>query len=376
VAVADKEIIHRVQQQRGRVAIIMKIETARKLVRSVAFAGLGVGLLALTPVGAARAETSPTVAAVLQFDKIGAKPAKQYRIGYLAECVQNPYCQERLTGIQDAAKKYGFTFKLFDANFNPASQLKQVQDAVAEGFDAYLFAPTASAPACSMWKRYLVPTGKPVVTLDLPMCGDANYTSGLAATVSMQRQVYFDAHVNNAFASCKEPCEAAAIGGFVGSDLFNFWETAIKRAAVKYPNVKVVLDQPGNFDPATALRVMQDGLRAHPKIKIVLSPWDDMTRGIAQAIHNNGEQPGKDVRIYSLGATKDGIKKVEDGIYTEVTVLLPWEESYYAGVAAVMALEGHAPNGYINEAELPRVADGPGTIFITKANVAKFKPNY
>ncbi len=141
------------------------------------------------------------------------------------------------------------------------------------------------------------------------MCGDANYTAGLAATVTMQSQSYFDAHLENAFASCSGPCKAAAIGGFVGSDLFNFWEAAIKKAAEKHKNVTVVVDQPGNFDPATALRVMQDGLRAHPDIQVAVSPWDDETRGIAQAIDNSGKKAGTDVRIYSIGATKNGVEK-------------------------------------------------------------------
>jgi hypothetical protein len=57
-------------------------------------------------------------------------------------------------------------------------------------------------------------------------------------------------------------------------------------------------------------------------------------------------------------------------------VLLPWEESYYAAVALIMALEGRPVNGYVNEADLPRVTDGPGTVFITRANADKFSPNY
>ena len=63
--------------------------------------------------------------------------------------------------MQAAAKKYGFEYKRFAANFNPATQIKQVQNAITEGFDGYLFAPTAAAPGCTMWKRHLVPTGKP-----------------------------------------------------------------------------------------------------------------------------------------------------------------------------------------------------------------------
>ena len=330
----------------------------------------------LLAAGAAFAQSSPAADAVIAFDKAGVKVSKPVRVAYLTECVQNPYCQARLKGITDAAAKFGFEFKVFDANFNPTDQLKHVQNAAAENFDGYILAPTAAAPACSMWKQFLVPTGAPVVTVDLPMCGDADYTPGLAGTVTMQRQAYFNAMVDRAFASCQGPCKLAAVGGFVGSDLFNLWENAIKSAGAKYPNVSIVADQPGNYDPRVTLRIVQDALRAHPDLGLVISPWDDMTRGADQAITSVGKKPGSDVRIYSIGGTKDAVAHIKDGSYNETTVLLPWEEAYYGGVALIMAIEGKPLNAYVNEALLPAVTQGPGTIFITKENVDKFKPNY
>jgi galactofuranose transport system substrate-binding protein len=324
---------------------------------------------------AQRRPSDPATVKVLAFDKSANKPAQKYRIAYLAECTNNPYCETRLNGLKAAARKYGFEFKVFDANFNPATQLRLVQDAVARGYDGYLFAPTAAAPGCSMWQRHLRPTGKPVVTLDIPMCGDADYTPGVAGTVTMVRQAFFDAHVENAFKTCTERCQVAALGGFTGSDLFTIWERAIRRAAAKYPNVDVVSDQPGNYDPRVALRVVGDVLRAHPDLDMVITSWDDMTRGAEQAIRAVGKSPGTDVRIYTTGATKDAVSKVKTGVYNETSIFLPFEESYYAAVALVMALEGKPVKGYVNEAELPAVTK-LGSIFVTKKNAEQFKPNY
>jgi ABC-type sugar transport system substrate-binding protein len=317
----------------------------------------------------------PGTSKVLAFARTPAKPTKKYRIAYLAECTSNPYCETRLKGTQAAAKKYGFEFKVFDANFNPQTQLRQVQDAVARGFDGYLFAPTAAAAGCTMWQRFLKPTGNPTVTLDIPMCKDADYTPGVAATVTMVRQAYFNAHVDNAFRSCKSECKVAAIGGFTGSDLFTVWERAIAQAKAKFPNVKVVSDQPGNFDPRVALRVIGDALRANPGLDMVISPWDDMTRGAEQAIIAAGKKPGKDVRIYSTGATKVGVQRVKQGAWNETSIFLPFQESYYAAVALIMALEGKPPNAYVNEAEMPPVTK-LGSIYVTKQNAARFRPNY
>lgn len=312
---------------------------------------------------------------VLAYDKTGAKPAKKYRIAYLAECTDNPYCQARLRGMQAAAKKYGFDFKVFDAKFTPQTQLGQAQDAVAQGFDGYVFAPTAAAPGCTMWKRFLKPTGKPVVTLDVPMCTDADYTAGVAATVTMVRQAFFNAHVDNAFRTCKSKCKVAAIGGFAGSDLFTLWQRAIAQGKAKYPNVQVVSDQPGNYDPRVALRVIGDALRAHPDLDMVVTPWDDMTRGAEQAIVAAGKKPGKDVRIYSTGATKIGVQRVKQGKWNETSVFLPFQESYYAGVALMMALHGKPVNAYVNEADMAPVTK-LGSVYVTKQNAARFHPNY
>jgi ABC-type sugar transport system substrate-binding protein len=317
----------------------------------------------------------PRTSTVLAYDKTGAKPAKTYRIAYLAECISNPYCEARLKGIQAAARKYGFQFKTFDANFTPQTQLRQVQDAVAQGFDGYVFAPTAAAPGCTMWKSFLKPTGKPVVTLDVPMCKDADYTPGVAATVTMVRQSFFNAHVDNAFRSCTSKCKVAAIGGFTGSDLFTVWERAIEQGKAKFPNVQVVSDQPGNFDPRVALQVIADTLRAHPDLDVVISPWDDMTRGAEQAIVAAGKKPGQDVRIYSTGATKVGVQRVKQGAWNETTIFLPFEESYYAAVALIMALDGKPVNGYVNEADMPAVTD-LGSLYVTKHNAGRFRPNY
>ncbi|MCW3013386.1 MAG: sugar transporter substrate-binding protein [Solirubrobacterales bacterium] len=344
------------------------------LVGVLAAQGCGAGNDSATQVSKETNQGTGTLK-VLAYDKTGAKPTKQYRIAYLAECISNPYCETRLKGIQAAAKKYGFEFKVFDANFNPQTQLRQVQDAVAQGFDGYVFAPVAAAPGCAMWKRFLKPTGKPVVTLDIPMCNDADYTPGVAATVTMVRQAYFNAHVDNAFRHCKSPCKVAAIGGFTGSDLFTVWERAIEQGKAKYPNVKVVSDQPANFDPRVALRVIGDALRAHPDLDVVISPWDDMTRGAEQAIVAAGKKPGKDVRIYSTGATKVGLQRVKQGAWNETSIFLPFEESYYAAVALMMALEGKPVNAYVNEAEMPAVTK-LGSIHVTKQNAAKFRPNY
>ena len=96
----------------------MKLKT--NLVISYALSLFLAGMMAVPYAESVEAASSSAAKAVLEFDKTGTKPTKRYRIAYVTECVQNPYCQARLQGLKDAAAKYGFDFKIFDANFNPA----------------------------------------------------------------------------------------------------------------------------------------------------------------------------------------------------------------------------------------------------------------
>lgn len=322
------------------------------------------------------AEQTANIERILAFDEAGVRLETPARIGYLPECVTNPYCQARMDGLRDAAEKFGFTFETFDGNFSAQTQLKAVQDATTKGFDGYILGPTVEAAGCTMWRDYLVPTGRPVVTVDIPMCGDADHTPDTAGAVLMQSQAYFDAHVDNAFASCEDTCKAVAIGGFVGSDLYNYWQNAIEKAEAKYPNVEVVVNQPGDFDPRKALQITRDALAAHPDVNMVVVSWDDMTRGVPAGITAAGKTPGEDVEIYTVGATKDAIAKLKSGVYSESTMLLPYEEAYYAGVAMAMALRGEPLDGFVNQALLPKVTEGAGTIFITPENADSHEPNY
>jgi len=299
------------------------------------------------------------------------------KIAYIVECAaQNLYCQRRWEGAQEAAKEVNAEVTLFDAGFDPAAQQSQVEDAILRDFDGYVLAPVADASGCAAFEE-LETTGKPIANINSPMCGNSDYTDGTVGFVAMQTEEFFTDVMRNAFSSCTGDCKVVSVGGFVGSDLFTRWQNGIEIASAEFPNVDVVANQPGNFDPAVALSVVQDALSAHPDIDLVVSPWDDMTRGIEEGIRAAGKVPGEDVQIHSVAGTKYGVQKVKEGAWTSTTILLPREEAYYGMIQLARALaDGESTPGFASLADAPAVVDGPGTIFITSENADQFNPEY
>lgn len=321
-------------------------------------------------------ESAKNANALAAFDEAAVKPRKTYRIAFITECVDNPYCVARINGIKDASNKFGMNYKVFDSQWSLINETNNAQNAVTEGFDGFILGPLAGQPSCATWKRTLQTSGKPVVTVTIPMCGDADYTPGLAAALQVEGPAHYPDLVDHAFASCKTPCKVAQIGGFAGSDLQNYWEAAVKNALPKYPNVQLVVNETANFDPRVALKKTQDALLAHPDITVILSNWDDMSRGIEQAIVASGKKPGTDVRLYSAGATKDGVERIKAGTINASMTLLPYDEGYFGAVALLMALEGKAVNGFVDEAELPVIQKSTGSVIITKENADRYTAKF
>lgn len=321
--------------------------------------------------------SATAMAATIDYINAGLPDLGGASIAFIVECAtQNAFCQTRWDGAQDAAAAVGAEITLFDAGFDPTAQLAQTQDAILQDFDGYILSPVADASGCANFELLQV-TGKPVVNINSPMCGNADYTEGTSGFVAMQTESFFLEHIENAFSQCEGECQAIAVGGFIGSDLFTRWENAIQRALEAYPNVTVVSDQPGNFDPAAALTVVQDALLANPDAEIVISSWDDMTRGVEEGIRAAGKTPGEDVRIYSVGGTEYGVGQVTAGAWDSTTILLPYEESYYGIVQLARAIDsGDSTPGFTYLAESPIVVDGPASLFITKDNASGFTPEY
>jgi ribose transport system substrate-binding protein len=306
---------------------------------------------------------------------------KTFHIAWLKADAKNPYTLAEQAGGLAAAKRYGAEVKVFDASFNPNTQSQQLQDALtgydAKKYDGIVIEPVAGVVLCPRVKQAIA-RGVPISVDNQPLCGDDGYTKGTVGYAGVQLQRYFDRHAEYAFKSCKgKPCKAVVITGPVGFDVATKLQTSLKKLKPKYPNVDVVANQASDFSAQKGLQIMRDALTANPDIQVVISQWDDQMTGVVQAIKQAGKKPGSEVRIYSNGADKTGVKLVRSGDITETTLLMPYEEGEYAMEEMMRYLiTNEKTEGTVWLPQLPLVTDGPGDIFITRDNVDKWTPEY
>mgnify|MGYP002780630211 CR=1 FL=1 len=86
--------------------------------------------------------------------------------------------------------------------------------------------------------------------------------------------------------------------------------TAARAVFERFPDIKVLASQPGNWNREQALNVMQNLLAQHPKIDAVWASDDDMLLGAMQAAREAGRE--KDMWMLGGAGMKDVVKMVMD----------------------------------------------------------------
>lgn len=84
-------------------------------------------------------------------------------------------------------------------------------------------------------------------------------------------------------------------------------------SAIEGSDIEVLDSQTGNFTRTEGKRVMEGFLQKYDDIDLVFAHNDDMGLGAIEAIEAAGKVPGKDIKIITIDAVKDGMQALADG---------------------------------------------------------------
>jgi ribose transport system substrate-binding protein len=133
--------------------------------------------------------------------------------------------------------------------------------------------------------------------------------------------------------------------------------------------VEVVAKQPGDFNPDTGLKVMENILQAQDQIDAVYTHDDDMAQGVVQAIRNSGRDD--DMFLTGVGGSQDAMAQIEEGgLYRATFLYNPSMAASAVNMARLIALgEGFEE---LVPPEVPRQVIVPAAT-VTKENVGDYE---
>jgi galactofuranose transport system substrate-binding protein len=213
--------------------------------------------------------------------------------------------------IQEAAAAAGIELKFSDAQQKQENQIKAIRSFIQQKVDVIAFSPVVETG----WDTVLLEAKRaniPVILTDRAIDSDDTslYETFLGSDFVLEGEKAGQWLVENAGDG---PVNVVELQGTTGSapaiDRKKGFETAIAGS----PNIKIIASQTGDFTRSGGKQVMEAFLKANAQIDVVYAHNDDMGLGAIEAIEAAGKVPGKDIKIITVDAVRDGMQALADG---------------------------------------------------------------
>ncbi|MEZ0184411.1 D-ribose ABC transporter substrate-binding protein [Flavobacterium oncorhynchi] len=242
---------------------------------------------------------------VLIFGCTSKEKAEKPKIAVVVSTLNNPWFVMLAESAAENARKLGYEAKIFDSQNNPAIESDNFENLISSGYNAILLNPTDSDGSISSILKAKT-AGIPVFCMDREVNADDaatsqilsdNYSGCVSIGIEFVKEL-------------KEKGNYVEIIGLVGDN--NTWARSKGFHSVvdKFPNLKMVAQQSGNFDRTKAMEVLETIMQANPDIDAVFCGNDAMAMGAFQALQAAGKE--YKVKIFGFDGAGDVIEKIRE----------------------------------------------------------------
>lgn len=202
-----------------------------------------------------------------------------------------PYGAPLMSAVEKRCEELGYEIQIVDGEENADKQLTQFKTAVADGFDALIYWPGDSASTPPV-VEYLNSTGLPWV--DINTVPDDSILDQCTIIASDEVQIGRELGkliVQYAEENQLENMNIVYIEGASGSSYTIHLTEGIEEILADYPNIKILNDhQYANFDPSTAMNIMDDMItKFGDDIDLVVAQDGGMFEGAYNAVAAAGK---------------------------------------------------------------------------------------
>ncbi|RJT83288.1 ABC transporter substrate-binding protein [Arthrobacter cheniae] len=215
--------------------------------------------------------------------------------------------------VQESAKEAGVDLKFSDAQQKQENQIKAIRSYIQQQVDVIAFSPVVE----SGWDTVLKEAKDadiPVILTDrsVDSADTSLYKTFLGSDFVEEGKKAGDWLVEDS-ASTEGPVNIVELQGTTGAAPAIDRKEGFEAAIAADPDLKIVESQTGDFTRSGGKQVMEAFLKNTPDIDVVYAHNDDMGLGAIEAIEAAGKVPGKDIKIITVDAVKDGMAALAEG---------------------------------------------------------------
>lgn len=313
-----------------------------------------------------------------------AQDKKEVAVALFVAIQANPVEQAIINAFMKVAKEDGkVNFVVFDSGNSVQKELANCNDAIAaKKYDAFALKAVAGPPIMACAKKALE-AGIPVVAFGNAL-GPNPHTAdrqidGLSGSVIELAKTNGEAVAELTNLACEakgaKPCKVIYTYGPLAFDWASitrkFFTELVKE---KYPNIEIVATGLNNFDPNEARTLTKSLMQAHADTDVIASDGDLGAFGVIAGLKDLNIKPGEKVLVTGGAISNQGKGFIESGEMFGSTCLMPITEAEVSAKFSIMAARGEKIDK--PDIEVCRVYAPTGVAPITKANVAKFTPEW
>lgn len=237
---------------------------------------------------------------------------KKIVVGFSQIGAESGWRTANTDSIKSEAKNRGIDLVFSDAQQKQENQIKALRSFIAQGVDVIAFSPVVETG----WEPVLQEIKKakiPVILSDraVDVSDNALYVTFIGADFVEEgrRAANWLAKASGGKAMIAE------LVGTPGSAPAIDRKKGFEEVLAKYPDMKIIKSQSGDFTRAKGKEVMESFLKS-PEAKQITALFahnDDMALGAIQAMEEAGVKPGKDILIVSIDGVRGAFEAMAAG---------------------------------------------------------------
>ncbi|WP_311932226.1 ABC transporter substrate-binding protein [Microbispora sp. H11081] len=215
--------------------------------------------------------------------------------------------------IQESAKTAGIELKFSDAQQKQENQIKAIRSYIQQKVDVIAFSPVVE----SGWDTVLKEAQNakiPVILTDRAVDSkDTSLYKTFLGSDFVEEGKKAGQWLVEEYKDSKDDVNIVQLEGTTGSAPANDRKAGFQEIISADPKFKIIASQTGDFTRAKGKEVMEAFLKSNPDIDVLYAHNDDMGLGAIEAIEGAGKVPGKDIKIITVDAVRDGMQALADG---------------------------------------------------------------
>lgn len=274
-----------------------------------------------------------------------------YLIAFSQATMTHPWRVTMNNDMELHAKRYGVEFIWLDGNDDPPTQLDGVRNLLTRKPDLLFASPCMAEPLTPIvqWSK---DAGVPLICIDRGLAVEPDgqtYLSFIIADLAWQQYDMTNVLVEKITKKNGKPAgNILELVGTIGSSAAADQQRGLREALQKYPEIKLVASQAGDYDRSTSLRVVENWLKMYPKGTIdgIVCANDESALGAIQAIKEAGRTELLGY-ITGVNGQREALKAMLDGEMLATNMNGPyWGEASFKAAMDYLQ-KGIKPDKYI-----------------------------